>query len=73
MTELEQVQETFEVLDHIPNGACLIRKDWVVLFWNHCLEDWTGLLREGIVGKKINEFYKNELPLIQNKLKFNYN
>ena len=57
MMELEQVRKAFNVLDHIPNGACLLRKDWVVLFWNHCLEEWTGLMREGIVGKKISEFY----------------
>jgi len=43
----------FNVLDHAWIGMCVIREDYIVLFWNRCLEDWTGITRSEIVGKDL--------------------
>ncbi|MEW6109880.1 MAG: ATP-binding protein [Nitrospirota bacterium] len=45
--------EKFDILDHIPVGICILRKDLTVLFWNSCLEDWTGIHRDKITGTGI--------------------
>jgi len=38
-----------EILDHLPQGILILRWDETVTFWNHCLEDWTGILKSVIV------------------------
>ena len=45
----------FALLDRIPLGACVLRRDFEVLFWNTCLEEWTGIERGQIVGQVISE------------------
>lgn len=47
----------FAMLDHMPVGAFVLRQDFVVAFWNRVLEDWTGLLREEVVGNPVSLFY----------------
>ncbi len=49
--------EKYEALDHAPVGLCVIRKDYVVLFWNTCLEDWTGITRDEILWKDISTHF----------------
>ncbi len=46
-------EKEFGVLDYIPAGICILRKDLTVVFWNSCLEDWTGIHREKILGTNI--------------------
>lgn len=53
--ELIWSQEKFEVLDYLPEGTLVLRHDFTVLFWNRCLEDWTGIAREDITNTKIDE------------------
>ena len=42
-----------------------VRSDYQVVFWNRCMEDWTGISSNEITGKKdfdsdeIREFKKN--------------
>ncbi|MBA3921671.1 MAG: response regulator, partial [Nostocaceae cyanobacterium] len=36
-------------------GVCALQSDGVVLFWNTCLEDWTKIPREQILGTQITE------------------
>jgi len=43
----------FSILDHSPIGHFVVRSDFVVIFWNRCLEAWTGLPRERIIGDSI--------------------
>lgn len=50
MDEIGIVEERFAILEHIPVGICVIREDYTVLFWNNCLEDWTGVKKSEIVG-----------------------
>jgi len=49
----------FGILDHVPVGVCVLQRDFIVLFWNQCLEDWTQIQRDSIIGKSIYEFIPN--------------
>lgn len=53
MSELETAAQHFGILDHTPMGMCVIRSDFVVLFWNSCLENWTGITRQEIASRDI--------------------
>ena len=57
MNDLKTSAEKFGILDHAPAGMFAIRKDYIVLFWNRCLEDWTKILRTEIVGRDIGIFF----------------
>ncbi len=49
----------FEVLEYIPLGVFVLRKDFVVLFWNSLLEEWTGIQRDEIIGTSIFGHFPN--------------
>ncbi|MBN1522650.1 MAG: PAS domain S-box protein [Candidatus Aureabacteria bacterium] len=51
------INEKFGVLDFVSLGACVIRQDFMTVFWNRRLEEWTGISRDEIVGKKLTEQY----------------
>ncbi|WP_228057249.1 diguanylate cyclase domain-containing protein [Tychonema sp. LEGE 07203] len=55
--ESKTIEEKFGVLDSVPVGACLLRDDFVVLFWNACLEDWTKIPRDQMLGTKITTHF----------------
>ncbi|HCV32789.1 MAG TPA: diguanylate cyclase, partial [Microcoleaceae bacterium UBA9251] len=55
--ESKTIEDKFGVLDSVPVGACLLRDDLVVLFWNTCLEDWTKIPRSQILGTKITTHF----------------
>jgi signal transduction histidine kinase/ActR/RegA family two-component response regulator len=55
--EIKQAQTQFAILDQIPMGSCVLRSDYVVLFWNGCLEDWTKVTREKILGQLIGQLF----------------
>ncbi|MFH1033007.1 MAG: PAS domain S-box protein [Pseudomonadota bacterium] len=42
-------------LDSLPFGVFILRRDYVVLLWNRCLEQWTGLASQDLVGRDIRE------------------
>jgi diguanylate cyclase (GGDEF)-like protein len=46
-------ENEFAFLDHVPIGMFVLGKDWTVLFWNTCLEQWTNIPRTEIVGIEI--------------------
>ncbi|MHC4098621.1 MAG: ATP-binding protein [Planctomycetota bacterium] len=50
MNASEIIDDRFRVLDHMPAGVCVIDKDYIVRFWNNCMEDWTGIHKDCIVG-----------------------
>ena len=52
-TEVMSVPGNEVVLDRLPLGVCLLRQDWTVVFWNRCLESWSGLPRTSIVGQSL--------------------
>ncbi len=49
--------QEYGLLNHIPAGIFILRKDFVVLFWNRLLAEWTGIREPDIVGKKIDSCY----------------
>lgn len=54
MNELEVAEREFCILDQAPLGLFVLRQDFTVLFWNSCLEDWTGINRRDIAGTNIS-------------------
>ena len=53
MQEIETAITKFSILDNVPIGICLLRNDFVVLFWNQCLENWTSIPRTEILGTNL--------------------
>ena len=53
--DINQITAQFELLDRVPVGLCLLRADFVVLYWNRLLEDWTKIPRAEIVGTDIRD------------------
>ncbi len=47
---------SFSFVDHIPEGIFIIKKDWRVLAWNNCLEKWSGIKSNEIIGKPIIQY-----------------
>jgi signal transduction histidine kinase len=57
LNDINVAAGNFGILDHVPVGVFLLRRDFVVLFWNACLEDWSGIQRDAIVGNTIVSFF----------------
>jgi len=47
----------FDLLDHVPLGVVVCDEELQAFFWNTCIEDWTGIRREEIVGKPVGSFF----------------
>ena len=61
--ESKTIEQKFGVLDSVPVGACLLRDDFVVLFWNACLEEWTKIPRSQILGTSITTHFPHLLQV----------
>ncbi len=59
LNEIEAATLKFGVLDYAPLGFCLLRHDFTVLFWNRCLENWTKLPSQKIVGSDLRQYFPN--------------
>lgn len=57
MNKIAQAQEKFNLLDQIPLGAFVLDSDRTVLFWNCCLEEWTKIPKNKILGTSIYEYF----------------
>jgi PAS domain S-box-containing protein len=57
MNEIDRIEKEFGILDYVPLGTFVLRRDLVVLFWNRCLEDWTGIDRNKIIGTNITIYF----------------
>lgn len=53
MNDIQMAAQEFGVLDRVFEGVCVLREDLTVLFWNRCLEEWTGIFRDNILGTHI--------------------
>jgi diguanylate cyclase (GGDEF)-like protein len=53
--EIANIERQFALLERIPVGICVLRDDFVVLFWNRCLEDWTKIASQDIVGTHLGD------------------
>jgi diguanylate cyclase (GGDEF)-like protein len=47
----------YEALDYLPLGLIIADADLRVVFWNACLEDWTGIERTQMLGSVLSERY----------------
>jgi diguanylate cyclase len=45
----------FEALDRVPLGVMVFDRELRLLFWNACLEEWTGLRREEVLGRDVRD------------------
>lgn len=69
MDYITQAQEKFSYFDLVPLGVCILRSDYVVVFWNSCLEDWTKIKRDQILGTAITLTFPHfEQPLYATRL-----
>jgi len=57
MNQIETAQKEFGILDRVPEGVCVLEENLRVVFWNRCLENWTGISRNTIIGKDIGLFF----------------
>ena len=57
MNDFEAAAAHYSILDHAPIGQFVLRNDFSVLFWNRCMESWTGVTREELVGTVILDRY----------------
>ncbi len=58
ISDLKYVND-FANLENIPLGLFVLRKDFVVIFWNSLIEEWTGIKKDKIVGTCIFEHFPN--------------
>lgn len=69
MSDPTKAEDQFAILDHSPIGQFILRKDFVVLFWNSCLENWSSIPRDRIVGTSIfSHFPRLGAPIYTNRL-----
>jgi signal transduction histidine kinase/ActR/RegA family two-component response regulator len=63
------IHDRFSLLDQVPLGVCILRSDYVVIFWNRCLENWTKISPDSITGQSICEFFPHfQRSLYTNRL-----
>ncbi len=59
----------FQGMDFLPLGILACDRNFCLIFWNTCLESWTGLSREELLGKDIREvFPQMARPLVVDRL-----
>ena len=47
--------DMFGGMDFLPLGILAVDRSFRIIFWNTCLESWTGLGREQLLGKDIRD------------------
>jgi two-component system, sensor histidine kinase and response regulator len=51
--EPERTASRFHVLDKVPVGVLVLDPEYRILFWNECLENWTGILRATVLERDV--------------------
>ncbi|MGL5943666.1 MAG: ATP-binding protein [Waterburya sp.] len=68
--QLNQAHNQFSLLEQLPLGVCVLQSDLIVLYWNGCLEEWTKIKREDILGEPITSFFEHfQQPRYLNRLR----
>lgn len=68
--QLNQAHHQFSLLEQLPLGVCVLQSDLIVLYWNGCLEEWTKIKREDILGEPIARFFEHfQQPRYLNRLR----
>ena len=47
----------FEIFDHLPIGICIIDLNYIIIFWNYTLQNYTNIKKSEITGKNIIEIF----------------
>jgi len=56
-------------MDFLPVGICIIDPDFRVCYWNSCLEEWTGIPGDDILGEEITvRFPSLKRPVITERI-----
>lgn len=51
--------ETWQGMEFLPVGICIVEPDFGICYWNACLEEWTGISPDDIVGENLIERFPN--------------
>jgi two-component sensor histidine kinase len=51
------MKDSFSLLDSIPMGAFVVSREYTVLYWNLCMEEWTELRASEAVGRDLRVLY----------------
>ncbi|MDG5814561.1 response regulator [Chitinispirillales bacterium ANBcel5] len=54
--ELSAALYKYEALDYALTGMCILRRDYIVLFWNERMEEWTRIEKKDIIGQNVKDF-----------------
>jgi len=57
MDDIKKTAVQFDILDYSPIGQFVLRNDNIVIFWNKCLESWSGISRDEIVGTDLTTHF----------------
>lgn len=63
MNHLNTSIAQYRVLDRLPQGIFILKVDGRVIYWNQCLEQWTGIEKTQILGQPITNFFSHLHPL----------
>ena len=55
ITNLNEREEELALYDSLPVGICVINPEFQVLFWNRCLENWSGIKKDIIKGTDLRD------------------
>jgi len=60
---------TYDILQYLPLGVFVLRRDYTVIFWNNCLEAWTGITSDEISGTNLFEHFPHlDTPMYKGRL-----
>lgn len=45
--------QPFDYLLDLPVGVCVVKADFTVLYWNRCLQEWTGYSIDQVEGEQV--------------------
>lgn len=59
----------FWLYDHIPSGIFILARDFTIVYWNRCLEQWTGHAAAAMSGTSLFDRYPElQVPRYLNRL-----
>ena len=57
MNNYDKIDGSLIILDNLPLGAIVLRRDFTVICWNSLMEEWTGIQRSEIVSKSLTDYF----------------
>jgi diguanylate cyclase (GGDEF)-like protein/PAS domain S-box-containing protein len=60
----------FSLYDYMPVGVFIVSKNLDIIYWNRCMEEWTGLTRQSVTGALLLDLFPNlAAPRYLNRIK----